>query len=168
MKKLLFTVLTTCLIGFTANAQYQKNAIGVRLGGGNVSGGEISFQRALGDNNRLELDLGIGGNDFVNAFRLVGIYQWVWNIEGGFNWYAGFGAGVGIIDYNDRYYKNDPFRDDDRLFVSIDGQIGIEYIFTEAPIQLALDLRPSFFIVNDYYRGRNYGDVAFSIRYQFD
>jgi hypothetical protein len=31
-----------------------------------------------------------------NAIKLTGLYQWVWNIDGGFNWYAGVGGGVGI------------------------------------------------------------------------
>ncbi len=167
MKKLAITLLTTCLIGFTANAQYSENAIGLRLGGGFGPGAEISYQRALGDNNRLELDLGLRSRYNVNAFRLVGIYQWVWNIEGGFNWFAGFGAGIGAVNYDDRYKRNYPNRNYNVLSISADGQIGIEYVFSEAPIQLALDLRPAFFIANDYYGGFGY-DGALSIRYQFD
>lgn len=167
MKKLLLTLFTTCLIGFASNAQYSKNAIGLRLGGGFGSGAEISYQRALGDNNRLELDLGLRSNRSVSSFRLVGIYQWVWNIEGGFNWFVGLGAGIGSVNYRDYYFRNDPNRYNDRLLVSVDGQIGIEYVFSEAPIQLAIDLRPALFVVNDYYGGFGY-DGAFSIRYQFD
>jgi hypothetical protein len=30
-----------------------------------------------------------------NAIKLTALYQWVWNIDGGFNWYAGVGGGVG-------------------------------------------------------------------------
>jgi hypothetical protein len=25
------------------------------------------------------------------------LYQWVWNIDGGFNWYAGVGGGLGTL-----------------------------------------------------------------------
>jgi hypothetical protein len=32
------------------------------------------------------------------------LYQWVWNIDGGFNWYAGVGGGVG--SYSRDYYDN--------------------------------------------------------------
>jgi hypothetical protein len=28
------------------------------------------------------------------------LYQWVWNIDGGFNWYAGVGGGVGNYSHN--------------------------------------------------------------------
>jgi hypothetical protein len=168
MKKVFLTLATMLLVSIAANAQYKQNAIGLRLGGGNGFGGEISYQRAIGDNNRLELDLGLRGGRYTSAFRLVGIYQWVWNIEGGFNWYAGFGAGVGAVDYDDRFDRDFPGRDRDALILSIDGQIGIEYVFTEAPIQLGLDLRPAFFVVNDYYGGLDLVDAGLSIRYQFN
>jgi hypothetical protein len=41
-----------------------------------------------------------------NAIKLAALYQWVWNIDGGFNWYAGVGGGLGsmvikiTVDYN--------------------------------------------------------------------
>ena len=59
MKKLFLIALI--FIGFTtlSNAQtISENAIGLRLGDSNRMGAEVSYQRALGDNNRLELDLG--------------------------------------------------------------------------------------------------------------
>jgi hypothetical protein len=67
-------------------------------------GTEITYQRALGSNNRLELDLGwrnrkdYNGYD-DNAIKLAALYQWVWNIDGGFNWYAGVG-GIGTFGYD--------------------------------------------------------------------
>jgi hypothetical protein len=37
------------------------------------------------------------------------LYQWVWNIDGGFNWYAGVG-GVGSYGYDkDNTHYNDTF-----------------------------------------------------------
>ena len=53
------------------------------------------IKRGIGSNNRLEFDLGWRNSKDVDAFKLVGLYQWVWNIDGGFNWYAGAGAGIG-------------------------------------------------------------------------
>jgi hypothetical protein len=32
----------------------------------------------------------------MNALKLTALYQWVWNIDGGFNWY-GVGGGVGTM-----------------------------------------------------------------------
>ena len=60
MKKVILSILI--LIGFTMSLQAQetvsKNAIGLRLGDNDGFGGEISYQRQLFKNNRLELDLG--------------------------------------------------------------------------------------------------------------
>ncbi|NJW55728.1 hypothetical protein HC175_22700, partial [Salinimicrobium sp. CDJ15-91] len=97
-------------------------------------GTEISYQRGLSENNRLELDLGWRNGNHYDAFKLTGIYHWVWNIEGGFNWYAGFGAGIGSVDGND----DDRWDDDDNgLFVNAAGNIGIEYDF-DFPLLLSL------------------------------
>jgi hypothetical protein len=68
----------------------------------------------LSSNNRLELDLGwrnrsnFNNNAYDdNAIKLTGLYQWVWNIDGGFNWYAGVGGGVGSYSYDNSSSYND-------------------------------------------------------------
>lgn len=156
MKKLL--VLALFIFGFTINSQAQQiaeNALGLRLGGSDGVGTEITYQRALSENNRLELDLGWSNRDDLDAFRLTGLYQWVWNIEGGFNWYAGAGAGLGSIDNPD----------DDDIFLSVAGNVGIEYNF-DFPLLLSLDFRPEIGVINYY--GDDLGfDLALGIRYQF-
>lgn len=92
MKKLILFIFTIVAFSFTATAQdIADNAIGLRLGGGDGFGTEVSYQRFLGGNNRLEVDLGWrSGNDF-DGFKLIGLYQWVWVLEGDFNWYAEIG-----------------------------------------------------------------------------
>ena len=42
---------------------------------------------------------------------------------------------------------NDEFHSDG-LFLDVDGQLGIEYNF-EIPIQISLDMRPEFGLIND-------------------
>ena len=94
------------------------------------------------------------------TWKLSGIYQWVFNIDGGFNWYAGFGAGIGT-------WNNKTNADvDDGLFVNADGNIGIEYNF-EIPLLISLDFRPEFGIVNDFGDNDLDLDLALGIRYQF-
>jgi hypothetical protein len=162
MKKIILSAIMLIGLAFTAQAQdISKNALGLRLGDSDGFGGEISYQRGLSDNNRLELDLGWRNSNNVDAFKLTGLYQWVWNIDGGFNWYAGVGGGVGS-------WNNDTFNDDG-TFVFVAGDLGIEYNFNEAPIQLALDIRPElYFSDNDNFREDNFGpDLALSIRYRF-
>ncbi|MUP45681.1 hypothetical protein E0K83_07980 [Gramella sp. BOM4] len=143
-----------------ANAQrIADNAIGLRIGGGGGYGAEISYQRAIGgDNNRLEFDLGWRDDSHFDAIKLVGLYQWVWNIEGGFNWYAGAGAGLGNFD--DNRHNNDG------LFALIAGDIGIEYDF-DFPLLISLDFRPEIGFSNYDDHDDFTPDIAIGLRYQF-
>ncbi|MDR9456295.1 MAG: hypothetical protein RI572_02690 [Salegentibacter sp.] len=162
MKKLILIAVFAFGATFMSQTQAQsisENALGLRLGGGGGIGPEISYQRALGDNNRLELDLGWRTHSDYDAFKVTGLYQWVWNIDGGFNWYAGLGGGVGSIDDNDEDHN-------DGAFLFIAGDIGIEYNF-DIPLLLSLDFRPEFGF-NDYDVVDQFSpDIALGIRYQF-
>lgn len=157
MKKVI--LLCFVAIGFALNASAQDispNALGLRLGDSDGFGAEISYQRALGSkNNRLELDLGWRSNNNYGAFKLTGLYQWVWNIDGGFNWYAGVGAGVGSWSYDTPGY------DGDGTVIFAAGDVGIEYNF-DIPLQLSLDIRPEF--GSNSYDGF---DIALGVRYRF-
>lgn len=156
MKKLI--LLTICVFGLGFNSQAQSianHALGLRLGDNDGFGTEISYQHGLSENNRLELDLGWRSHDNADAFRLTGLYQWVWNIDGGFNWYAGAGGGIGAVDTD---YTDSEF------FALIAGDIGIEYNF-DIPLLLSLDFRPEIGF-NDYYDDLDF-DIALGVRYQF-
>ena len=161
--RILFIAFT--LITMTGYAQVNPHAIGVRSGGGKYGyGGELSYQHGFGDANRLELDLGWKynngkGNDYRHTF-ITGVYHWVWNIEGGFNWFAGVGGQLGIWrDYNYGQY--------DGFTLALGGQLGIEYDFNanDVPILLGLDVRPMWGFTDNIY-GVGYGG-ALSIRYTF-
>ena len=168
MKKIILSAFMLIGLAFSTQAQdFSKNALGLRLGSNDGFGGEISYQRGLSKNNRLELDLGFRNSKNVDAFKLVGLYQWVWDIDKGFNWYAGVGAGVGSWRYDYNGYSNSG------TILLVAGDIGIEYNFQEAPIQLSLDLRPEFYLNNNgdgvnRYRENNFGpDIGLGIRYRF-
>ncbi|WNM17915.1 hypothetical protein [Flavobacterium capsici] len=165
MKKIILSAFM--LIGLTFATQAQdisKNALGLRLGDNDGFGGEISYQRGLGSNNRLELDLGWRNSRDVDAFKLVGLYQWVWNIDKGFNWYAGVGAGVGSWSYDKNGFS------DSGTFILAAGDLGIEYNF-DVPIQLSLDFRPELYLNNNgdnKFREDSFGpDIALGIRYRW-
>lgn len=149
------------LIGLALTGQAQeisKNAIGLRIGDNSGLGAEISYQKALSSNNRLELDLGWRNSKKIDAVKIAGLYQWVWNIDGAFNWYAGAGAGLGSYNNN--------LDESGGPFVYVAGDVGIEYGFEQAPILISLDLRPE--IGGHGYYDNNYGsDIALGIRYQF-
>ncbi len=160
MRNLFLVVLA--FIGFaTVQAQdISDNAIGLRLGDSDGFGAQISYQRALGDNNRLELDLGITNGNNYDGFKLAGIYQWVWVLDGSFNWYAGAGGGLGSINFD-----NVPQGfDDSETFFFAAGNIGIEYNF-DIPLQLSLDARPELGF-GDFNDDLDF-DIALGIRYRF-
>ncbi|WP_445454668.1 hypothetical protein [Flavobacterium sp. 25HG05S-40] len=168
MKKIILSAFMLIGLAFSAQAQdISKNALGLRLGDNDGFGGEVSYQRGLSKNNRLELDLGWRNSKDIDAVKLVGLYQWVWNIEGGFNWYAGVGAGLGSWSYNGPGNPDN----DGGFFLLAAGDIGIEYNFSEAPIQLSLDFRPEFYLNNsgdNRFREDNFGpDIALGIRYKW-
>ena len=163
MKKLF--LVTIGLIGFmtVSNAQdIADNAIGLRLGDSDGFGAEISYQRALGDNNRLEVDLEWRDGKNYDGFKLAGLYQWVWNIDGGFNWYAGVGGGLGSFSSNNN--NGNDFND---TFVFAAGDIGIEYNF-DIPLMISLDFRPEIGFGDEVYDNNDLDfDIALGIRYQF-
>jgi len=149
MRKIIFTLGLMLATSLTFTAQeIAKNALGVRFGGSNNgSGGEISYQAAMGENNRFEIDLGLA-NKF-NDFKITGLYQWVWSLENRFNWYAGFGAG--LVSANET-----------GVFAA--GVVGIEYNF-DAPILISLDYRPEVGLSGGL-NGLG-SDFALALRYQF-
>src|SRR5690606_31108810 len=161
MKKLFFTAAAIIAVTFASQAQeISKNAIGLRLGDSKGFGTEVNYQRGIGDNNRLEFGLGWRSNRDIDAFKLTGLYQWVWNIDGGFNWYAGAGGGVGSISFdNDRFPGAD-----NETFAFVAGTVGIEYNFN-IPLMLSLDFRPELGF-GDYRDDLDF-DIGLGIRYQF-
>nr|WP_066225701.1 hypothetical protein [Formosa haliotis] len=155
------------LIGISVFAQeISKNALGLRLGSNNGFGGEISYQRALGDNHRLELDLGWRDGKDYDGFKLTGLYQWVWPIENRFNWFVGVGAGLANYDYNNGHNHSDNHNHhhDSDTFIFAAGNIGIEYNF-KIPLLISLDFRPEFGF-GDYDDDLDL-DIALGLRYQF-
>ncbi len=166
MKNVILAIV--CLFGFTYTGQAQEiseNALGLRFGGGNGYGLEVSFQHHINGNHRLEFDLGFRNDHNFGSFKLTGLYQWVWNIEGGFNWYAGAGVGIGSVNAKDYYVDKHPHTDDG-AFALIAGNIGIEYLF-DVPIQVFIDFRPEI-ILADYGVYNSFGpDLAIGVRYRF-
>ncbi|MDU8887021.1 hypothetical protein RXV94_12700 [Yeosuana sp. MJ-SS3] len=159
MKKLFFLSIALIGLAFSTSAQnVSPNAIGLRMGGSDGFGAEISYQRGLDADSRLEFDLGWrSGNDY-DAFKITGLYQWVMHLDGNFNWYVGAGGGLASFSGKDVFDGTD----DTSIFVA--GDIGVEYDF-EIPLLISLDFRPEigFGDFNDDFDF----DIALGIRYQF-
>lgn len=163
MKKIILLSTFMICIFSSMNAQnISEHAIGVRFGDNDGFGGEISYQRLLNEMNRFEVDLGYRNHKDFSAFKLTGVYQWVWAIDEGFNWYAGVGAGIGSWSRGNDFIG----AEEEGLFINADGSIGIEYNFT-GPILISLDFRPEIGIIGDYGKDTDL-DLALSVRYQFN
>ncbi|OQD43257.1 hypothetical protein [Croceivirga radicis] len=155
----LFAIATTAV----SAQSISEHTLGLRLGDSDGFGAEISYQKSIGRTNRAEFNLGWRDSREYDAFKLAGVYQWVHNIDGGFNWYYGVGGGLGNSDY-----EPIPDRDrDDGLFVFAAGNLGIEYDF-DIPLLISLDIRPEIGLVgfNEFDNDFLF-DIALGLRYQF-
>ncbi len=159
MKKFLMIFVTAVALAFGTAQNADAQAIGLRLGGGQYFGGEVSYLSGIGA-NRFEADLGFGGNHGYGYLSLTGAYHWNWNIVADLNWYVGPAARVGFA-FGNKYAA---------LNLGVGGQIGLEYDFTNlgAPIQLSLDSRPMFVATFTKGSWAGYGwDIALGVRYVF-
>jgi hypothetical protein len=155
---LVFLFATTVL----SAQSLSDHTLGLRLGDSDGLGAEISYQKSIGRYNRAEFNLGWRDSREFDAFKLTGVYQWVHNLDGGFNWYYGFGGGVGSVSF-----EQNPNEDNDGLFLFAAGNLGVEYDF-DIPLVLSLDFRPEVGILGyDGFDDSFDFDIALGIRYQF-
>ena len=151
MKKLILSVffatafIATSAQNSTAEGPDYKTAIGAKL----WTGGGISVKTFIKDNNALEF---IGYFDRYGT-RITGLYEIHGNLssEGALKWYVGPGAHVGL-------YKG-------ITAVGIDGVVGVDYKFTNMPLNLALDWQPSFELGSGTRNGFNGNWGGFAIRF---
>ena len=81
----------------------------------------------------------------------------------GLNFYYGGGAHLGIWD-SERDYFGDQVPGN-KLFLGVDGVIGLEYAFPGIPLSIGLDWKPGFEIISDF--GFAHDEIALSARYLF-
>lgn len=151
----LITLLTTTVL-----AQDYKTGVGVRLGWD--SG--ITAKHFVSGQDALE---GILSTRW-RGFQFTGLYERHFPLfnEAGLKGYVGGGGHIG--SYYGRYYRHYHFHEDHRYYdsyfvnIGVDGILGIEYTFANAPINLGLDIRPGMDLV---YLSPVYIGGAFSIRY---
>jgi len=162
MKRIFFTFGLLLFTVITVNAQeIAKNAIGLRFGDDDGFGAEVSYQRSLGSNNRLEAGLAWRSNKNFDAIKVTGLYQWIFELDGNFNWYVGAGGGLGSWSID----SNSNFEGDGGTFLFAAGDIGIEYKF-DFPLLLSLDFRPEIGFA-DFNNDLGL-DIALGVRYTFD
>ncbi len=158
MKKILITLLIVFCSAALSNAQDYRTGVGLR--GGFPSG--LTVKHFTGEKSALEFLLA----SRWRGFEITGLYEihnQAFNVER-FKWYFGFGGHVGFWngDYTYKYW-GDPGTN--YTVVGIDGILGLEYSFTEVPINLSLDWKPAFNFIG--YSGFWVDGGALSIRYIF-
>ncbi|HMO60488.1 MAG TPA: hypothetical protein PKC39_03755 [Ferruginibacter sp.] len=155
MRKVIFlSVVFTALAVAKVSAQKSSGqdyttALGVKF-----YPGAVTLKHFLNsDNKALE---GIG-YFWDRGFRITGLYEIHGDIKdvSGLKWYIGPGAHVGF--YNNKFGGG--------TSIGVDGVIGLDYKFNDAPINISLDWQPSFEFGNNYGNGfaGNFGGL--SIRY---
>jgi len=158
MKNLFVCSLLLLGISSLSAQDISDHSIGLRLGSNRGFGTEISYQMKLNSENRAEFNLGWRSSNSISAIKLNGLYQWVWPLEQGFNWYAGVGGGLGS-------FSNSIPNGDSGTFIFAAGDIGIEYNF-DFPLQVSLDLRPEIG-GNGYFENSFGTDISLGLRYKF-
>jgi hypothetical protein len=191
MKKLLLFFMGALLSAGSLDSQTKTNSKTVSTAGDGMSGYKTSIGIRFGyeagltlkhfiqERRAIEGILSAGWGGY--GFRLTGLYEVHKAFPGveGLDWY--FGGGLHVGSYNSGYYGyyggyyNGSTGYYDRrgrwhsgtynarqMVVGIDGILGLEYQFDEAPFSISLDIKPYIDFIG--YSGR-YGDGALSLRY---
>ncbi|MBI1343226.1 MAG: hypothetical protein GC171_09845 [Terrimonas sp.] len=153
MKKVvLATIIILSLSVNKSAAQDYTTALGVKF----WDGGGITLKHFFNERNAGELI----GYFWNQGMRITGLFEIHGDISnaGGLRWYIGPGAHVGF--YNTKYGGNS--------VIGIDGVLGLDYKFNNAPVNLSLDWQPSVeFGSNNYNNGFIGGWGGLGIRYTF-
>jgi len=136
--------------------QYYQTGIGLRVGA--ATG--VTVKHFISSRHALEGILSTRWRG-VTVTGLYEIHDDAFDAPG-LTWHYGFGAHIGF--WNGRYVK---WAEDDinHGVIGIDGVIGLEYNFPQAPINVSLDWKPAFNLIGHSGFWGDSGGV--SIRYIF-
>jgi hypothetical protein len=154
MKKFLLTIILTVSITAVAAAQEYETGVGLR---GGFSNG-LTLKHFISEKAAFEglISTRWQGLDITGLYE---IHNQAFEVEH-LNWYYGCGAHIGF--WNGKKWGN---TGSSYTVLGIDGILGIEYSFTEAPINIGVDWKPALNIAGD---SQFWGDGgAISIRYVF-
>lgn len=130
MKKLLFSVflIFLCSGANDLSAQDYNTAVGARLGWGLG----VSYKTFIKESNAIEVNARLSGYNSFSLIYVSGLYQIHAPIESvdGLAWY--FGGGVGAVLGNNV------------SGINLLGNLGLDYTFSDAPINISLDWIPTF------------------------
>ncbi len=150
--------LVAVFLSSEANAQTYSTGVGLRAG---VTNG-------LTVKHFIQSDAAIEGilHTRWRGLLITGLYEVHKDVREvrGLRWFYGGGAHIGSWNRD----SNHPFGDRDRDYTifGIDGIIGLDYKFVDAPVNLSLDYKPAFNLSG--YSGWWGDEIALSIRFTFN
>jgi hypothetical protein len=154
MKKVIvLSLIITCFCFSKASAQSEgsdySTAIGLKF-----YPTALSVKHFVSDGAAIE---GLG-YFWSNGFRITGLYEFHHELADvdGLKWYIG--PGVHFSSYNNSYYGGGSY-------VGVDGVIGLDYKFEDAPVDVSVDFQPSIDFGGGY--SGLYGWGGLGIRYAF-
>jgi hypothetical protein len=160
MKKYVFICFGTLFLfaSIDANAQQYKSAIGGRFGASNG----ITFKTYFTNRHAIDAILNLRSTKSYSTFVLTGLYEVHAPITSfpnvdGLSWY--YGAGGSIGSHKDKATDEGDFK------FNIDGALGLDYKFTDAPINISLDWKPAIDLTPD--TGFEGEGLGMSLRYTF-
>jgi hypothetical protein len=133
MKNLLLFFLLITNISFSQN---YTTAIGIK--GGYPGFGTLNAKHFIGNQTALEASIGGFANGGSSGAFVMLDYELNSELDPGFSWYYGGGALVGFTSTSE---------DRPNLNIGINGILGIEYTFSEVPINCSLDTGPFVFLI---------------------
>jgi hypothetical protein len=156
MKKLFLVFTAFSILSITAYGQDYRTSLGLRAG---LPYG-LTVKHFLSKTNALEGILASSWGGFV----VTGLYEnehWTGKYPG-LNWFWGFGAHAGFWDTGMNPNVDETYTGS---IIGADAIVGLEYTFDEIPLNLSLDLLPTFNLIG--YAGWGGINGAISIRYVF-
>ena len=155
MRKGLLAIILIIYIGVLANAQEYKTGIGIRAG---ISSG-MTIKHFFSHKTALEglLTTRWQGFDITGLYE---IHDRAFDVKH-LNWYIGGGAHLGFYNGN---YVGWGLTGTAYTIIGIDGILGIEYTFSELPVNIGIDWKPALNLIG--YSGL-WSEGGISLRYVF-
>ena len=159
MKQLFLTSLFLGLFASITLAQNYQQAAGIRAGFP-VS---ASYKQFLNESAAIEAYVGARFFTGYEWFTVSGAYQIHKPIESveGLSYYFGGGASVYFWNFDNSFFLGETYS---TTTFGIQGYLGLDYAFADAPINLTVDWIPTVFF-NGFVSGFGGGYGAVGIRY---
>ena len=157
MKKIAVTCLIVFCLFSISYAQDYNTGTGLRAGFSNG----LTIKHFISAKSALE---GILASRW-RGFEITGLYEihnQAFNTER-LKWYVGFGGHIGFWNGDNTKRWGTPGTK--YTVIGIDGILGLEYSFTEIPVNISIDWKPSYNFSG--YSGLWADGGAFSLRYIF-